>query len=531
VLHRLSVGHRLVAGFLVVILGMVVVTALGVSRVEQVSDRLTVINELNSVKQRYAINFRGSVHDRAISVRDVVLAGSLAEVDDHVADSERLAGDYAASAEKLDAFFADETLVSADEKDAYAVIQDVEQRTLPLVDQVVALRKAGKVAPAAQLLSTQAAPLFTDWLKSINVLIDLEEAKNQAEGAEAREIADGFLVIMVLLCGLAAGLAVAVAWRIARSITAPMADAVTVFAAVADGDLSQRLGVASKDGLGEMGLYANKALARMGEAMGAVSRSAAELAATSDRVGQASQRIAGNAQESSTQANIVSVAAEEVSRSVQTVAAGSEEMGASIREIAQSASEAAQVAGRAVAAAETTNVTVSRLGASSREIGDVVKVISSIAEQTNLLALNATIEAARAGEVGKGFAVVANEVKELAQETARATEDIARRVEAIQADTAGAIGAIEEVSSVISRINDYQTTIASAVEEQTATTAEMDRNVTEASTGSGGIATTIAGVAAAARSTTESVAESQRAAVELADVSSRLQELTAQFRV
>ena len=332
-LHRLSVGHRLVAGFLVVILGMVVVTALGVSRVEQVSDRLTVINELNSVKQRYAINFRGSVHDRAISVRDVVLSASLAEVDDHVADIERLAGDYAASAEKLDAFFADDTLVSADEKDAYAVIQDVEQRTLPLVDQVVALRKAGKIAPATQLLSTQAAPLFTDWLKSINVLIDLEEAKNQVEGAEAREIADGFLVIMVLLCGLATGLAVAVAWRIARSITAPMADAVTVFAAVADGDLSQRLGVASKDGLGEMGLYANKALARMGEAMAAVSRSAAELAVTSDRVGQASQRIAGNAQESSTQANVVSVAAEEVLRSVQTVAAGSEEMGASIREI------------------------------------------------------------------------------------------------------------------------------------------------------------------------------------------------------
>ena len=158
-------------------------------------------------------------------------------------------------------------------------------------------------------------------------------------------------------------------------------------------------------------------------------------------------------------------------------------------------------------------------------------MISSIAEQTNLLALNATIEAARAGEVGKGFAVVANEVKELAQETARATEDIARRVEAIQADTAGAIGAIEEVSSVIGRINDYQTTIASAVEEQTATTAEMDRNVTEASTGSDNIATSISGVAAAALSTTESVAESQQAAVELADVSSRLQQLTSQFRV
>jgi methyl-accepting chemotaxis protein len=531
VLHRLSVGHRLVAGFLVVVLGMVVVTALGVTRVEQVSDRLTVINELNSVKQRYAINFRGSVHDRAISLRDVVLSWTAAEVDRHVADIERLAGDYAASAEKLDEFFADDAKVSPDEVEAYEVIRGIEQETLPLIDEVIALRKAGQIDAAISLLMTDVSPLFSDWLASINVLIDLEEAKNQAEGAAAREIADGFLVVMVVLCGMAAALALVVAWRIARSITAPMADAVTVFAAVADGDLTQRLDVASKDGLGEMGSFANLALARMGEAMAAVSQSAAELAATSARVGLASDRIAGNAQESSAQADVVSAAAEEVSRSVQTVAAGSEEMGASIREIAQSASEAAQVANRAVAAAETTNVTVSRLGASSREIGDVVKVISSIAEQTNLLALNATIEAARAGEVGKGFAVVANEVKELAQETARATEDIARRVEAIQGDTTAAVNAIEEVSSVIGRINDYQTTIASAVEEQTATTAEMDRNVGEASAGSGNIATTIAGVAAAARSTTESVGESQRAAVELADVSGRLQAVTSQFRV
>ncbi len=149
-----------------------------------------------------------------------------------------------------------------------------------------------------------------------------------------------------------------------------------------------------------------------------------------------------------------------------------------------------------------TNATVSSLGESSAEIGNVVKVITSIAEQTNLLALNATIEAARAGEAGKGFAVVANEVKELAQETARATEDIARRVEAIQSDTTGAVDAINRISAIIERINDFQTTISSAVEEQTATTAEMSRNATEASTGAVQIAKNIAGVAQAARDTT-----------------------------
>ena len=529
-LQRLSVGQRLVVGFLIVIACMVAVTTLGVVRVEQVSDRLTVINELNSVKQRYAINFRGSVHDRSISLRDIVLARTRPEAQVAIDDIERLGQAYAESATKLDEFFADDTLVDADEQKAYAEIQRVEKATLPLIGQVTDLRLSGQTGAAVDLLATQAAPLFTDWLASINALIDLEEAKNQAQGAEARDIADGFLVVMVALCGLASAVALGVAWRIARSITRPMADAVDVFTAVADGDLSRRLGVASKDGLGEMGHHANRALARIGEALAAVADSAAELATTSDRVGAVSHRIAGNAQESSAQANVVALAAEEVSRSVQTVAAGTEQMGASIREIAHNAGEAANVAGRAVAAAETTNSTVVKLGESSREIGDVVKVISGIAQQTNLLALNATIEAARAGEAGKGFAVVANEVKELAQETARATDDIARRVEAIQADTAGAVGAIDEVSTVIGRINDFQTTIASAVEEQTATTAEMDRNVSEASTGSGDIATSIAAVAAAARSTSESVTESQHAAVELAQVSSRLQTLAAQFR-
>ena len=529
-LSRLSVGQRLIAGFLVVIASMIAVTALGVSRVEEVSTRLTVVNDLNSVKQRYAINFRGSVHDRAISLRDVVLSTKPQQIQQHLADIEDLAAFYADSAQKMDEMFADEAMVDQAEKDAYAEIQRVEQQTLPLLEEVVSLRQSGDVAGATALLATEAGPSFSEWLAAINVFIDLEEAKNQAQGAEARRIADGFLWVMVLLCGVATALALVVAWRIARSITRPMADAATVFAAVADGDLSQRLGMGSKDGLGEMGRHANAALTRISEVMTAFASSAAELSATSDRIGQVSRRIASDAQESSAQATVVAAASAEVSRNVRTVATGSEEMGASIREIAHNATEAAQVAGRAVSAAETTNATVTKLGQSSREIGDVVKVISSIAEQTNLLALNATIEAARAGEVGKGFAVVANEVKELAQETARATEDISRRVEAIQVDTANAVTAIEEVSTVIQQINDYQTTIASAVEEQTATTAEMDRNVTEAASGSGDIATNIAGVAQAAHSTSESVTESQRAADELAQVSIRLGTLTAQFR-
>jgi len=205
-------------------------------------------------------------------------------------------------------------------------------------------------------------------------------------------------------------------------------------------------------------------------------------------------------------------------------------MSASIREIASNSTEAARVAQSATDEAAAAQQTIAKLGGSSREIGEVLKVITAIAEQTNLLALNATIEAARAGEMGKGFAVVATEVKDLAQETSRATEDISKRVLAIQGDTDAAVGAIQKISSIISEINSYQVTIASAVEEQTATTQEISRNVNEAATGSSGIAENISSVATASQTTTEGAGETQRAAGELARMSTDLKQLVDSYR-
>ena len=227
---------------------------------------------------------------------------------------------------------------------------------------------------------------------------------------------------------------------------------------------------------------------------------------------------------------MVSAASEEVSASAQTVAAGIEEMNASIHEIARSAAEAARVAAAAVRTAETTNATVTKLGDSSGEIGKATRVIGSIAEQTNLLALNATIEAARADEAGKGFAVVAHEVKELARQSARASADIGQRVEAIQRDSRAAVEAIAEICAVVGRISDCQTTIAGAVEQQTATTAEIGRNVSEAARGSAEIARNITAVAEAARNTTEGAGNTQQAAAELARMAADLQRLVAQFK-
>jgi methyl-accepting chemotaxis protein len=259
------------------------------------------------------------------------------------------------------------------------------------------------------------------------------------------------------------------------------------------------------------------------------SEQSAVLASSAEELTSVSTQMASTAEETSAQANVVSAASEEVSKNVSVVSTGSQQMLSSIREIAKSANESAKIARNAVSVAESTNQTISKLGESSVEIGQVIKVITSIAQQTNLLALNATIEAARAGEAGKGFAVVANEVKELAKETAKATEDIGKKIEAIQGDTKGAVEAIGQITSIINQINDISNTIASAVEEQTATTNEIGRNVGEASKGVNEIATNINGVAGAAKDTTSSAAEVQKSAAELSKIASQLQGMMAKF--
>lgn len=266
------------------------------------------------------------------------------------------------------------------------------------------------------------------------------------------------------------------------------------------------------------------------ETMDSVTETSHALGSASEELTATSTQMAGTAAQTSEQAKLVTAASEEVSRNVQTVAAGTEEMSASIKEIAVNASEAAQIANQAVGVAKNTNEIVTKLGSSSNEIGKVVKVIKSIAEQTNLLALNATIEAARAGEAGKGFAVVANEVKELAKETARATEEIGQKISAIQHDTDGAITAIAQISKIIDSVNEISNSIASAVEEQTATTNEMSRSVAEAARGSNEIAENIARVAQGADETTTGALDSKTAAEGLAKMALTLQQLVEKVR-
>jgi methyl-accepting chemotaxis protein len=389
----------------------------------------------------------------------------------------------------------------------------------------------GYTLPAADQILNEFNTVEAAMNKAVADLQQLEDSQADTLAAEAGDefrSARAFMIGSLLVGMLLAG---AIAFLVVRLIRQQLATVSTALGAVADNNLTIAAEVRSRDELGRMAMAVNRAREGLRATVSSLTTGAHNLGDSTTQLTGVTARIGESAREAAAQAGLVAGAAGDVSGSVQSVAAGSDEMGASIREIAQNANDAAQVASSAVGVAQSTNDTVAKLGTSSAEIGDVVKVITAIAEQTNLLALNATIEAARAGDAGKGFAVVASEVKDLAQETARATEDISRRVETIQADTSSAVDAIGEISQIIQRINDYQVTIASAVEEQTATTAEMSRSIGEAAQGSSTIATNINGVAASAEQTSSTLVEADAAVSQLNRVAEELRMVAERFRV
>lgn len=319
---------------------------------------------------------------------------------------------------------------------------------------------------------------------------------------------------------------------ISRRITQPLQAAVGAFKDIADGegDLTKRITVLSKDELGQMAYWFNAFMDKLERSIAAVSDTVTTLATSSDHLTQTADQMEGHAHATSHRAGTVASAGEQVSTNMETIATGVEEMHASIREIAKNAQESARITHKAAQMADETGASVALLREGGKEIGAIIQVINSIAEQTNLLALNATIEAARAGEAGKGFSVVANEVKELANETAKATEEIRIKVLSMQDTTQIATDAMDQVTTIIDQINDYATTIASAVEEQSATTIDMSRNVTQATTGAAAIAQNILDVAQAAEHTSQGAGETQAAATQLNGLSEELRRIVSQFR-
>jgi len=387
------------------------------------------------------------------------------------------------------------------------------------------IRAGNEYADAATTLNDKLTKLLGDISDSHEEFL----AKDNAALESANRTTKWTLLLSTLLA-LVIGMVLAL--LLSRRISATVSSVLRQAESIAAGDLSiEQAKVTSEDELGELTRAINKMHGSLREVIESIAENAQNVANASEEFSAVSQQISANSEETSAQANAVSSATEQVNRGLQTVASATEEMSASIREIAKNTTEAAKVADSAMKTATETNAIVAKLGESSAEIGQVIKVITSIAQKTDLLALNATVEAARAGEVGAGFAVVANEVKELAKQTAAATEDISRKIETIQADAKGAVEAIGSISGVIGQVNSISATIATAVEEQSATTSEMSRNVSEAAKGAGEVAQNIQGVAQAAQSTSHGATDSQKASKNLAEMSTRLRELVGRFKL
>jgi methyl-accepting chemotaxis protein len=426
-----------------------------------------------------------------------------------------------------------EALLSSEkERQIYQNFREQWEKYSAVGVQVRGLAKEKKVAEAIALSQSEGSRTFEAAMKTLQEAVDLntQGAAEASTRGEAAFSAARYWGMGLLLGGLLVGIGVSIA--VSRSISVSANRMLRMIETIAAKDLTvEDMQITSGDEVGKAGIALNAMKNSLHSMIQSIGETAEHVAAASEELSATSQQITANSEETTSQAKVVSEAGGQVNTNLQTLASGAEEMNSTIGEIAKNATEAARVSGEAVAAAEAANRTVSKLGDSSVEIAKVIEVITSIAQQTNLLALNATIEAARAGEAGKGFAVVANEVKELAKQTAKATEEIKHKIGVIRENTTGAVTAIVGIKGVIDKISHISTVIATAVEEQSATTSEMSRNVSEAARGASTISDNIQGVASAAQNTSTSVGEAQTATEHLSRMASQLHDLVGQFKV
>ena len=386
---------------------------------------------------------------------------------------------------------------------------------------------------AASGADAAAATFHAQFLKLVDEIptVTNEVAKSAATARQAAADAESTartwaIILGIMSTALVAGLAV----LITRSIIGPMRSMVTVLETVSQGDLTPRVEASGADELAHMGAALNTTLDSLSFLMSEIRQHSTSLAGAAEELTAVSSQLATAASEASNQAGLTSSAVEQVSLDVAEVVGGAGEMSSAIAEISRGAHSAVSVAEQATKVANSTQHTVAKLGESSAEIGDVIKVIKSIADQTNLLALNATIEAARAGEAGKGFAVVAHEVKDLASATARATAEIATRIGAIQVDAEASVLAINQITEIITQVGETQSSIAAAVEQQTATTNEIRRNVENAGDNTAGISNSITGVAQAAEHVSTAATDTLETSRELSTLAGELQTLVGAFR-
>ena len=501
----MTIGTRLALGFGLVLALMVALTAFGINKVSFIDKTLTEITDINAVKQRYAINFRGSVHDRAISLRDVTLVAA-DQQPPVLSEIERLAGFYQESAVALDKIFAADAQIAKEEKDLLANIKASEARTLPLMRKVIATLQGGDAESARQILLSDARPALVEWLANINRFIDYQEQKNQVATSNTRSVTSRFAILMVALCALAILLGASIAFQITRRLSRSLGgepdEAARVVEQIASGNLTTPISPSHPESMlaaiarmqtGLQGVFAEISQATISvsnkaDQVGKASRAARQAAA--DQADASSASAANIEQMTVSIGEVSQIARKTESNSARTVdlsAQGAEMVGNAAAEMARIAETVTASSGQILS-----------LQQRSQEVGGIANVIKEIAEQTNLLALNAAIEAARAGESGRGFAVVADEVRKLAERTTTATAEIGRMIAVIQSETHQSVTAMEttapqvekglalttEATNMLGEINRQAQDslrqvreVARATEQQASTAAEVAKHM------------------------------------------------------
>jgi methyl-accepting chemotaxis protein len=524
-LRNLRVTQKLLVSFGVLCLLMIAVGATGLLELRSANQRLESMYSANLQAIAGLGQVRSDVQQDTALAAKLILRSPIADVSDAQRAIQRVDADIDST---WATYATDPNPGTAADRTAFT--EALTQYRSVRDKQLVPAATANDFTAYLSAQNNYIDPLTAKMTVALNNLAQIEQAAAQSQNAAAQRNATIAQWLTIGLVGGAVLIAILLALSVSRAIARPLGQTVAVLEALAEGRLDQRLEVTGKDEVGRMASALNAALDRLTSTLSGIGSNVTTLASSSAELTAVAARMNSSAARSASRAGAVSTSSKEISFNISTVSAGAEEIGSSIGEIARSTSSAAEVAGQAVRASGQAGEILRKLGVSSGEIVSVVKIITGIAKQTNLLALNATIEAARAGDAGKGFAVVAGEVKELAQETARATEDISQRVAAIQTDSAAAVLAIGQIGTVIDQINATQTAIAAAVEEQTATTNEMTRNVGEVAAGSRDISSNVAEVAEAATETTGAAEHTATAADELARIAQELQQSLAMFR-
>jgi methyl-accepting chemotaxis protein len=525
-----SLRTKVLSAVLVAAAGTVVVALSSLSAVGSASDRTQAMYTRTALPLADLVILRDMQGDSRVEVRDAVILAPGKDQEEVIAGMHET--DSSADS-ALDAYVAHHGGLDTTRAELLSTArQGLADWRQARDNHLVPLVRAGTTAEAQALLAdggalSEANTVLGD---ALDKLADIEMTDANADAARVGVEHSRERLLLIVLSIVMILVPVAVGLLVANALVRRVRRVQRVLDGLADGDLTGDPQVSARDEIGQMAgalLEANAALRRT---VGTIIASAATLADAAGRLSGNSSHIAERVGASAERAAEVSHAAESASASIRTVTAGAGEMATAITEIAQRAAQATAVAADAVRAVSATSATVEELGRTSADIEQVLKVITSIAEQTNLLALNATIEAARAGDAGKGFAVVAGEVKDLAQQTASATEDIARRITAIQNTSGQAITAINGIGTVINEINDHQGAIAVAVEEQTASTGEMRRSVQEAAQASTRIAETIADVAGSAQAAEAEVRQARETIATVATLAQELRQTTEYFR-